>query len=127
MYLIDGPHPHMRRIVASAQRRRDAGHHGRRNTSDVTFRRPMNMAAENGNHPPGMLQSLAQPRHRFQCFEMKPVRPNGHFERRMVRENRNWLFALGIDQVEQMSDLFRGKVALVALRADVSSAISRTG
>ena len=36
----------------------------------------MNVAAENGDDPPGVLQSLAQPRHRLRCFEVEPIRPH---------------------------------------------------
>ena len=75
----------------------------------------VNMAAENGDDPPGMLQSLAQPRHYFRCFEVKPVRPHRNLKRRMVRENRNRLGGLGIDQVNQTSNPFGAKVTLVAV------------
>ena len=36
----------------------------------------MNVAAENGDDPPGVLQSLAEPRHHIRCFEVEPIRPH---------------------------------------------------
>jgi hypothetical protein len=113
--LIDRPYLHVRRIIAFAQCRRDAGYHRRGDASDMSLGGAMNMTAENGNHAPGMLQSSAQPRHYLRCLEMKPVRPNGNFKWRVMRENRNWLFGLAIDQVNQMSDLLGRKVALCCL------------
>jgi len=57
--LIDRTYLHVGRIFAFAQCRRDALHHRRRDASDMTRRSTMNMAAENGDDPPGVLQSLA--------------------------------------------------------------------
>ena len=112
--VIDGTSLHVRRIVAFAQCRRDAGHHGRRNTPDMTRSRTVNMAAENSDDPPGVQQGLAQPRHHLRRFEMERVRPHRHLKRRMVRKNRNRLGGLGIDQVDQTSSPLGAKVALVA-------------
>ena len=64
----------------------------------------VNMAAEDGDDPAGVLQSLAQPRHHLRRFEIEGVRPHRNLERRMVRENRNRPCGLGIDQVDQTPD-----------------------
>ena len=72
------------------------------------------MATENGDDPPGVLQSPAQPRHHLRCFEVEPIRPHCNLKWRMVRENRNRLGGLGVDQVNQTSDPLRAKVTLVA-------------
>src|SRR5690348_2409686 len=53
--LIDRTCLHVRRILAFAQCRRDAWHHCRRDTSDITRGSTMNMAAENGDDPLGVL------------------------------------------------------------------------
>ena len=74
----------------------------------------VNMAAENADDPPGVLQGPAQPRHYLRCFEVERVRPHRNLKRRMVRENRNRLGGLGIDQVNQTSDPLGAKVTLVA-------------
>ena len=74
----------------------------------------MNVAAENGDDPPGVLQSLAEPRHHIRCFEVEPIRPHCNFKWRMVRENRNRLGSLGVDQLNQTSDPLKAKVTLVA-------------
>ena len=74
----------------------------------------MNMAAENGGGPPGVLQCSAQPRHNLKCFEVEPVRTHLNLKWRMVREKRNWLGGLGIDQVDQTSDPLGAKVTFVA-------------
>ena len=58
--LIDRTYLHVRRILALAQCRRDARHHRRWDASDTTRNRTMNMAAENTDHPSGVLQSLPQ-------------------------------------------------------------------
>ena len=60
----------------------------------------VNMAAENGDDPPGVLQGLAQPRQHLRCFEIERVRPHRDLERRMMRENRNGLGGFGIDQLD---------------------------
>ena len=74
----------------------------------------MNMAAENGDDPPRVLQCPAQSRHDLRCFEVERVRPHRNLKRWMVRENRNRLGGLGIDQVDQASDPLVAKVALIA-------------
>ena len=74
----------------------------------------VNMPAESGNDPPGVLQSPAQPPHYLRCFEVKPVRPHCNLKWRMVGENRNRLGGLRIDQVDQMLDSRGAKVTLVA-------------
>ena len=74
----------------------------------------MNVAAENGDDPPGVLQSLAEPRHRIRCLEVEPIRPHCNFKWRMVRENRNGFGGVGVDQLNQTSDPLRAKVTLVA-------------
>ena len=114
MDLIDRTCLHVRRILAFAQCRSDALHHCRRDASDTTLSSTMNMAAENGDNPPGVLQSPAQPRHRLRCFEVEPIRPHCNFKWRMVRENRNRLGGVGVDQLNQTSDPLRAKVTLVA-------------
>ena len=80
----------------------------------MTGRGPMNMAAKDGNDPPGVLQSPAQPRHFLRCFEMEPLRPQHNLKGRMVRENCDRLGGLGIDQVDQASDPLGTEIALVA-------------
>ena len=107
--LIDRSHLHVRRILALAQRRRDARHHCRRDASDTTCNSTMNMAAENGDDPPGALQSPAHPRQDLRRFEVQPIRPYRNLEWWMVRENRNRLGGLGIDQVGQTSRSARRK------------------
>ena len=83
----------------------------------MPLRSTMHMAAENGDHPSGMLQSLAQPRYHLSRFEMEPIRPHQHLKRGVVRENRNGLGGLGIDQVKQTSHPLRAKISLVAAGA----------
>ena len=53
--LIDRTLLHLRGILAFAQGRRDALHHCRRDASDITRGSTMNMAAENGDDPLGVL------------------------------------------------------------------------
>src|SRR5262249_17216048 len=84
------------------------------NASDITRSSTMNVAAENGHDPPGVLQSLAEPRHRIRCLEVEPIRPHQNLKWRMVGENRNRLGGLGVDQFNQTSDSLRAKVTLVA-------------
>ena len=57
--LIDWTYLHVGRILAFAQCRCDALHHCRRDASDIARSSTMNVAAENGDDPPGVLQSLA--------------------------------------------------------------------
>jgi hypothetical protein len=59
--LIDRTHFHLSRILAFAQRRGDALRHGRRDAPDLTRGSAVNMAAENRDDPPGVLQNPAQP------------------------------------------------------------------
>ena len=47
-------------VLSFPQRRRDALHHCRRNSSDMTLGGTMHMTAENSNDPAGVLQSPAQ-------------------------------------------------------------------
>ena len=82
----------------------------------MTLSSTVNMAAEDGDDPPGVLQSPAQPRHDLRGFEVERVRPHRNLKRRMVRENRNRLGGLGVDQVNQTSDPLGAKVTLVAAR-----------
>ena len=112
--LIDRTYFHVRRILALPQCRRDARHHCRRDAFDTTRNRTMNMAAENTDHPSGVLQSLPQPRHYLRSLEVEPVGPHHNLKRRMVRENRDRLGGLGIDQVDQTPDPLETKVTLVA-------------
>jgi hypothetical protein len=112
--VIDRARLHVSRILTFAQRRRDARRHCRRNAPDMTRSSTVNVAAENGNDSPGVLQSPAQPRHCLRCFEVEPIRPHHDLERRMVRENPNRLGGLGIDQVNQTPDPLGAKVTLVA-------------
>ena len=74
----------------------------------------MNMAAENGDDPPRVLQSPTQPRRRLRCFEVEPIRPHRNLKWRMVHENRDRLRGLGVDQLNQTSDPLKAKVTLVA-------------
>src|ERR671935_1259400 len=53
--LIDRTCLHVRRILALAQCRRDALHHCCRDASDITRGSTMNVAAENGDDPLGVL------------------------------------------------------------------------
>ena len=53
--LIDRTCLHVRRILAFAQCRRDALHYCRRDASDITRSSTMNVAAENGDDPLGVL------------------------------------------------------------------------
>jgi len=80
----------------------------------MTLGSTVNMAAENGDDPTGVLQGPAQPRHDLRRFEVERVRSHRDLERRMVRENRDRRSGLGIDQVDQTSDPLGAKVALVA-------------
>ena len=113
MDVIDRTRLHVSRIFTLAQRRRDALHHGRRDASDLTRSSTVNVAAENGDDPPGVLQSPAQPRHYLRCFEVERVRPYHNLKRRMVRENGNRLGGLGIDQVNQTPDPLAAKITIV--------------
>ena len=92
--LIDRTFLHVRRILALAQCRRDARHHCRRDASDTTRNSTMNMATENGDDPPGVLQRPAHPRHYRWCLEVEPIRPHRNLKWRMVRKNRNRLSGL---------------------------------
>ena len=114
--MIDRTTFHLRRIFALAQRGRDAWHHDCRDASDVTLGSTMNMAAENSNDPPGVLQSSAQPRYYLRCLEVDPVRPHHHLKWRMVRENRNRFAGLSVYQVDQTLQAFSTKVAFVTAR-----------
>ena len=114
MDVIDRTRLHVSRILTLAQRCRDARHHCRRDAPDMTRSSTVNVAAENGDDSPGVLQSPAQPRHYLRCFEVERVRPHHDLKRRMVSENRNRLGGLGIDQVNQTSDPLGAKVTLVA-------------
>jgi hypothetical protein len=58
--VIDGARLHVRRIFALAQRRRDARHHTRGDASDLSRGSTMDVAAENSDDAPGMLQRIAQ-------------------------------------------------------------------
>jgi hypothetical protein len=55
--VVDRTSLHVRRILAFAQCRRDARHHCRPDAADITLGSAMNMAAENGDDPPRVLQS----------------------------------------------------------------------
>src|SRR3989304_7911940 len=55
--LIDRTYLHLSRILTFAQCRRDARHHCRRDARDMTRSSTVNMAAENGDDPPGGVQS----------------------------------------------------------------------
>jgi hypothetical protein len=105
---------HIRGILAFAQSRRDARHHGCRDALDIARSSTVHMAAENSDHPPGVLQSPPQPRHDFRCFEVERMRPHHHRKWRMVREHRNRLGGVGVDHVHQVSDPLAAKVTLVA-------------
>ena len=71
----------------------------------------VNMAAENSDDPPGMLQGPAQPRHYIPGFEVERVRSHRNLKRWMVRENRNGFGGLAVDQVNHP---LAAKVTLVA-------------
>ena len=74
----------------------------------------VNVAAENSDDPPRMLQGPVQPRHDILRFEVEAVRPHHHFKWRMVRENGNGFGGLDARQVNQMSDPLAAKVTFVA-------------
>ena len=80
----------------------------------MTLGSTVNMAAENGDHPPGMLQRPAELRHRLPRFEVDPVRPHHDLEWRMVRQDRDRLGGLGVDHVDQALDPLAAEIALVA-------------
>ncbi len=83
----------------------------------MTLSSTMNMAAENGDDPPGVLQSPAEPRHDSRGFEVERVRAYRNLKWRMVRENGNRFAGLGIDHVNQTPDPLAAKATLVAARA----------
>ena len=85
------------RIVSLAQRRPDAGRHCRRDAPNMTRGGTVNMAAENCDDPPGMLQGPAQIQHDFPGLEVKPLRPHGHLEWRVVGKYRDGFGGLGVD------------------------------
>jgi len=58
MNVIDRAHLHTGWILAFAQRRGDAWHHGRPDAPDLTGSATVDMAADNGDDPPGVLQNL---------------------------------------------------------------------
>src|SRR5690242_1073369 len=58
--VIDRTHPHSRWIFVFAQCCRDALHHCRRDAPDMTRSSPVNMATENGDDPPPVLQSATE-------------------------------------------------------------------
>ena len=74
----------------------------------------VNMAAENSDDPPGVLQGPAQPRHYIPAFEVEPVRPHRNLKWWMVRKNRDGFGGLAAHQINQMSDPVAAKVTLVA-------------
>ncbi len=83
----------------------------------MTLSSTMNMAAENGDDPPGVLQSPTESRHHSRRFEVERVRAYRNLKWRMVRENSNRFAGLGIDHVNQMPDPLAAKATLVAARA----------
>ena len=103
------------RVTALAQRGGDAGHYCRCDVCDMTCRTAMNMAAENRNDPPGMLQGTAQFRHDLPGFKVNRIRPYQDFKWRMVSKNRNRLGCIRVDHVDQSFDPRLAKVALVAV------------
>jgi hypothetical protein len=74
--VIDGTHLHLSRILTFAQCRRDALHYRRRDAPDMTRSSTVNMAAEDGDDPPGVLQSPAKLRHHLRRLKVKRVRPH---------------------------------------------------
>jgi hypothetical protein len=58
--IINGAPFHVRRILAFAQRRRNAGHNCSRDITDPALCGTVNMTAETSNNPKGILQDLAQ-------------------------------------------------------------------
>lgn len=74
----------------------------------------VNVAAENSDDPPRMLQGPVQPRHDILRFEVEAIRPHHHLKWRMVRENGNGFGGLDARQVNQMSDPLAAKVTFVA-------------
>jgi hypothetical protein len=77
----------MRRILALAEGRGDAGHHSCRDALDTAGGRTVDMSAENRGNPPGVLQNPLQPRHDFPCFEVQRIRPHRNLEWRVVGEH----------------------------------------
>ncbi len=74
----------------------------------------VNMAAEDGDDPPGVLQGAAELGHCLRRFEVERLRPHRNLKGRMMRENRNRFGGLGVDHVNQMPDPLAAKVPLVA-------------
>ena len=118
MDLVNWTHLHLSRILTSAQRRRDALHRARRDAPDVTRGSSVNMAAENGDHSPGVLQCLPKPRHYLQRFEVEAIRPDHNLKRRVMAEDCDWLGPAGVDHINQMSDPLAAKAAFVAACAE---------
>jgi len=58
--MINGAPFHPRRIVAFAQRRRNAGHNRSADIADAALCGAMNVSAETGYNPKGAVQNLAQ-------------------------------------------------------------------
>ena len=127
MDLVNWTHLHLSRILTSAQRRRDALHRARRDAPDVTRGSSVNMAAENGDHSPGVLQCLPKPRHYLRRFEVETVRPDHNLKRRMMAEHCDRLVPSA--SIISIKCLIRSRqkppLLLPALR--VSSAINLTG
>src|SRR5690349_17646574 len=57
--MINGAPFHPRRIVAFAQRRRNAGHNCSADIADTALRGAMNVPAETGYNPEGAVENLA--------------------------------------------------------------------
>ena len=113
--VIDGAVLDARRILALAQRRRDARHHDRRDVPDAALGRPVDMAAEHGGHPLRMLQGLAQPLHHLRRFEVERVRPDRTSNGGWCAKTAIGLRGLGVDQADQALGPRGAEVALVAV------------
>jgi hypothetical protein len=100
MEVVDGTHLHLSGILTVSQCRRDARHYRRRNAPDVTRSSTVNMTAENGDDPPGMLQSPAKHRHYLWRLKVERVWPYLNFKGWVVRENRNRFGDLQIDHFD---------------------------
>jgi hypothetical protein len=114
--MINGAPFHPRRIVAFAQRRRNAGHNCGPDIADASLCGAMNVPAETGYNPKGAVQNLAQSQHHLWRLKIHRVRPHGHLKRRMVCKNRNRFGDLGVDQVDQTLRARHAKVTLVAVQ-----------
>src|SRR4029079_4748674 len=121
MDVIDRAPLHGGRVIAFAQRRRDALYDGARDVSNIALRGTMHMTAEDANNPPGLLQCSPQSPQRLRCREVQPIRAHQNLKRRMVRENRNRLARVTLDQISEAPCALGTKIAAVSWAERVQS------